>query len=248
MNTTIETQLNHRSIRKFSDKPISPEIIEVLVDVARHTATSSFTQSYSIISVTDPIKKQALAEIGKQPYIAEAAHLFVLVVDQHRNEMIAKANGADTSVLDSFDRFFVGASDAILAAQNMMVAAESLGIGGVFLGSILNQIDEVSSLLNLPERVAPALGIAFGYPDQSPQLKPRIPANLIHFENSYPEYTNILDTLKEYDEIVQTYYDLRNANQRIDSFTNQITAGMGRINPGRAKMLEYLQKQKLVLK
>lgn len=69
----------------------------------------------------------------------------------------------------------------------MVIAAESLGIGAVLLGSILNQVDELVDLLNLPELVVPVLGIPLGYPDQEPQMKPRMPKELIHFENENPE-------------------------------------------------------------
>lgn len=248
MNDTINTQLNHKTIRKFKDQSISPEIIDTLLDVAQQASTSSFMQSYSIMSIKDQAKKDKLAEIGNQSYIAGPGHLFVFLVDQHRNQMIAKAQGVETDVFSGFDRFFVGASDALLAAQNVLVAAESMGLGGVFLGSILNQIDEVSTLLNLPQYVAPCVGLLIGYPDQTPQLKPRLPRKVIHFEDTYPDITDILNDLTEYDEVVQTYYDLRNANQRVDKFTTQIANGAQRSHPGRARMLEFLQAQGFIKK
>lgn len=244
-NNTIETQLNHKSIRKFKDQALSAEIIDTLVDVAQQTSTSSFMQAYSIISVTDQDKKEALARIGMQPYIAGPSHLFVFVVDHYRNDCIAKAQGIESDVTDRFDRFMSGMSDALIAAQNMLIAAESIGLGGLYLGSILNQVDEVVELLNLPHHVAPAVGLLVGYPDQAPQLKPRLPRHLIHFENSYPAYDDILEQLKDYDEVVSKYYDLRNANRRVDKFSIQIANGMQREHPGRAKMLEYYRKQGL---
>ncbi len=248
MNETIQVQLNHRSIRKFKPEPISQETVNLLVDVARHTASSSFLQTYSILSITDPAKKQRLAEIGKQSYIAEAGHLFVMVADQYRNQVIAESQGVDTAILGGTDRFMVAASDALLASQNIMVAAESLGLGGVFLGSILNQADEVIQLLDLPEHVVPILGIALGYPDQSPQLKPRLPREVMHFENSYPRYTSILDQLKLYDEVVETYYDLRDTSKRVDKFTKQVANSMTRTHPGRLELLKFYQQQKFLLK
>lgn len=82
-------------------------------------------------------------------------------------------------------KFFLAATDAILA----------------FLGSILNQIDELVSLLDIPKLAVPVLGIALGYPDDNLSLKPRLPKNLINFENSYKELDNIIDELKKYDSI-----------------------------------------------
>ena len=162
MNPTIQNQLNHRSIRKFKDIPLTSEEVNLLVDVAQHTSTSSFMQSYSILSVTDPEKKTKVAQIGNQNYIAECGHLFIMLADQHRNQLIAEEQDTDTEVLGSFDRFFVAATDAILAAQNIMVAAEAMGLGGVFLGSTLNQVDQLIEIFNLPVHVVPVLGIAIG--------------------------------------------------------------------------------------
>lgn len=76
-------------------------------------------------------------------------------------------------------------------------------------------------VLDLPELTYPALGLQVGVPDQEPQLKPRLPLEFTTFENEYPRDFEVSE-LKDYDEIVQTYYDLRDANRRIDSFTNQI--------------------------
>ncbi|MGY3778264.1 oxygen-insensitive NADPH nitroreductase [Isobaculum melis] len=244
MNQTIETLLNHRSIRKFKEKAISSEIIHTLVDVAQHTATSNFMQSYSIIGITDQQVKAQIAKIGNQPYIAESAHLFIFVVDQHRNAQIAKENGAeDVLVSGSMDRFMIGYSDALLATQNMIVAAESLGLGTVCLGSILNDAKEMIQLLKLPQYTFPVLGLAIGYPDQEPQLKPRLPMNIVYHENAYQEIGNFSEELAAYNAEVETYYDLRDANKRIDSFSKQITASMDRKPAGRMALLDYLKEQ-----
>lgn len=243
MNPTIQNQLNHRSIRKFKDIPLTSEEVNLLVDVARHTSSSSFMQSYSILSVTDPEKKAKVAVIGNQKYIAESGHLFIMLADQHRNQLIAEEQGFDTDVLGSFDRFFVASTDAILAAQNILLAAEAMGLGGVFLGSVLNQADQLIELFNLPKHVVPVLGIALGHPDQAPQLKPRLPREIMHFENTYPKLENVCEALKDYDAIVHEYYDLRDANNRVDEFTTQIAKGMTRKHPGRMQLLKFFQGQ-----
>lgn len=249
MNNTIKQQLKHRTIRQFTDEPISQEIIDTLVSVAQATSTSNYMQSYSIISITDKVKKKAIASIGAQPYIENVGHLFIFVIDQHRNATIAKeGNIEDLEVLQTFDRMMIGYTDAILAAQNTMVAIESMGMGGVFLGSILNDAQAIIDVLDLPEYVFPVLGLGFGYPNQEPQLKPRMPQHLMHFENTYPKSTSITNTMGDYDETVTEYYDLRDANKRIDSFTNQIKQSMSRRHPGRMQLKETMNKQKLGIK
>ena len=246
MNSTIQKQLSHRSIRAFKDTPISQEIIDTLVEVARHTATSSFSQSATLISVTDPNLKDEIARVCKQPYVAQASHLFIVVLDMYRNHAIATEAHTDTEVLGSTDRFLGAAMDCGLMAQNIVTAAESLDLGTVYLGSIQNDAQTMIDLLNLPEYTFPLLGIAIGEPDQEPQLKPKLPEAFMHFENSYTKFENYHDALKDYDAVVTTYYDLRNSNTRVDSFTNQMTARMNVKGPNRMKNLEVLNKQKLL--
>lgn len=245
MNSVIELQLQHRSIRRFKKEPLNEDIVSKLVEVAQHTASSNYAQSYSIMSITDVEKKKKIAEIGKQPYIAESGHLFIMLADQARNAAIVEESGESTDILSSFDKFFIGATDAILAAQNIIIAAESLGIGGVLLGSILNQVDELSMLLDLPPFAVPVLGIALGYPDQEPQSKPRLPQKFIHFENNYPKWHNVSKQLEDYDNTVTEYYSARESNKRIETFAQMITQWSLVTHPGRLNMLEYIQEQKL---
>ena len=243
MNETIKTQLNHRSIRQFKPLALTQEEVDLLVDVARHTATSNFRQSYSIISITDQKLKEEIAEIANQPYIPNAGHLFVFVVDQRRNTLIAEAKGAEALVQGSPERFISAFSDAMIAAQNVVVAAESLGMGTVYLGSILNDNAKLSELLKLPKYVYPAVGLAVGWPDQEPQLKPRLPRHVIHMENYYQDLENPLEELKDYDAEVHEYYDLRDLNNRVDEFTTQIAKTMDKSVAKRANTLKDLQKQ-----
>ena len=193
MNETIKTQLNHRTIRAFKDQPLTKEEVDLLVEVAQRTSTSMYLQAYSIISVTDPELKKALAAVSGQPYVATSGHLFVFVVDQRRNTEIAKALGQEVGVQGSADRFVSGLTDAVIAAQNVVVAAESLGMGAVYLGSFFNDTAKVVELLNLPKYTYPAIGLAVGWPDQEPQLKPRLPKEVIHMENGYKDLENPLD-------------------------------------------------------
>ena len=90
MNETIQTQLNHRTIRAFKDQPLTKEEVDLLVEVAQRTSTSMYLQAYSIISVTDPELKKALAAVSGQPYVATSGHYFLHVFHQvERPEEVA---------------------------------------------------------------------------------------------------------------------------------------------------------------
>ncbi len=139
------------------------------------------------------------------------------------------------------------AEDAILALQNALTAVESMGLGGVVLGSIKNDPEKLIQVLDLPKMTFPILGLQVGVPDQEPQLKPRLPLEQIVFDDNYPRDFK-LSSLKEYDQTVTTYYDLRDANKRIDSFTNQINgAKLNQHESSRDKLLQALHDQGLAL-
>lgn len=166
LNDTIKTQLNHRSIRHFKNQQLDKETLNTLYEVANHTASSQFLQQFSIIHVTDKNKRTKLAEICNQPPVSENGELFIFLIDLHRNVKLRQEANLDDGRLHTMDLYLQGLSDATLAVQNMYLAAESLGLGGVILGSIRNDIRAVNELFNLPDMVIPALGLQIGIPDE----------------------------------------------------------------------------------
>lgn len=222
MNITIETQKNHKTIREFKNKPIPKEIMDELFEVAKRTATSNGMQTYSIIRITDKSLKEKISVLCNQEYVRRAPELLIFVVDQYRNSQIALEKGLNLEDTNDLDKFFQGFTDAALAAQNLVVAAESLCLGANYLGSILNDAKEICNLLELPQLTFPVVGLGIGYPNQEPQLKPRMDMKFRVFDNKYKKYSNYLDELENYDEVMQTYYDLRDANNKVDSFTKQV--------------------------
>lgn len=219
MNQTIETILQHRSIRKFTDQPITQEQLNAVLDCAISASSSSFIQCVSIIRVTEPEKRTLLADYaGGQAYVASAAEFLVFCADFYRHRQIHPG-----ARLGYTEQTLIGAIDAALMAQNAMVAAESLGLGGVYIGGIRNKPVEVSGLLSLPQHVLPLFGLCLGYPDQNPERKPRLPNALIVHQNSYqPELDYQL--LEQYDNEVREYYRTRTGGNKEMSWSEQITA------------------------
>jgi hypothetical protein len=141
------------------------------------------------------------------------------------------------------DRFFQGFTDACLTAQNIANAAEAADLGVMFLGSILNDAEKIIEILDLPELTMPVVGLGIGYPNQDPQLKPRMSMDLRLFENTYKKFDDYLEETKDYDMEMQTYYDLREANKRVDSFSNQVVTKLINTIPKRSEMLKIMKKQ-----
>ena len=125
----------------------------------------------------------------------------------------------------------------------MVVAAESLGMGTVFLGSLHNDAQQIIDLLELPEYTFPAVGLAVGWPNQEPQLKPRLPKDIMYMENHYQVLENPLKNIESYDEEITGYYDTRDLNHRVDRFSKQVADKMESLPPKRLALLEVIQQQ-----
>lgn len=243
MNETIKAQLEHRTIREFKDEKLDDSVINTLLDVANRAPTSNGMQFLSLVKVKDQHIKYELAKNGMQEYMARAPHLWIFVVDLYRNYQIAKENNEENYEMISFDKFMQGYNDALIAAQNVTVAAESLGLGVNYFGNIHNDTKKVIELLDLPKLTFPAVGLGFGYPNQEPQLKPRMDIGLKSFEDRYKIFDNYNDKISEYDKEMTTYYDLRESNRRSDSFSTQIAKKQGSIIANRDKMFKALLDQ-----
>ena len=246
-NATIDQQVNHRSIRKFKDQQLTEEQLTTLYTVFQHTATSLFMQNATLLHITDETKRAKIRELCGQKYVGAQGDLFIFVVDLYRNQQIRQQLGKDDGRLHTTDIFFQGLDDTLLAWQNVANAVESMGLGYVPLGTINDHPLAMLDVLDLPKLTFPALGMQVGVPDQEPQLKPRLPLEFTTFENDYPRGFTV-DNLKDYDRVVTTYYDLRDTNKRIDSFTKQITGE--KLNTkaiDRDELPELLHKQELCL-
>ncbi len=249
MNSTIEHQLKHRSIREFKDEPVSSELLNELIEVIRRTASSTGMQTSSVIRVVDGEKRAQIAKVCNQDYVARAPELFVFIVDSYRNNRIAEeTTGEEYEASGDMDRFLQGWTDSVLAAQNLTNAIESEGLGAVYLGSVLNDTEEMIKILGLPKFTFPVLAVAFGHPNQDPQLKPRMDMSLRLFEDSYMIFEDYVEEDEAYDEERQDYYDLRDAKNRVDSFSAQVVSRLKNANPKRTGLMKVVEAQGFKLK
>jgi nitroreductase len=217
MNSTIDLILAHRSVRHFRAEPIAPAQLDLILAAAQAASSSSFLQVTSIIRVTDKtLRTQLAAWAGHQAYVADAAEFLVFCADYQRHSAIV-AN-ANTGFVE---QLLIGAIDGALMAQNTLLAAQSLGLGGVYIGGIRNQPAAISDALGLPDKVIPLFGLCLGHPAQQPEQKPRLPRALVVHENSY---TTPLDRplLAQYDQAIEHYYLARSSNNKAQTWSSQI--------------------------
>ncbi|MCR6107252.1 oxygen-insensitive NADPH nitroreductase [Salipaludibacillus agaradhaerens] len=244
MNDTLKTLLNHRSIRKFKDEPLSQEHITSIIKSAQMASTSSFIQAYTIIGVTDKAIKYQLAHLsGPQPYVEQNGHFFVFCADLYRHTIAGTMEKtAVTTSLESTEKFMVAVIDASLAAQNATIAAESMGYGICYIGGLRNDMKKVSELLSLPDYVIPLFGLAVGIPDTQTDQKPRLPMESIYYENTYPKDTDtIYSGLESYNDTITNYYESRTQGERKDRWTEQMSRMLSK--PKRTDMKDVVQQK-----
>ena len=238
MNQVIDLLKNHRSIRKFTEQPISNEKMIAIIEAAGSAATSNLIQAYSVIRVMDKENRKQLAKLsGSQTWIEKCPVFLVFCADLKRAENACLFEDKEMAS-GLTEQFLVATVDVTLAAQNAMTAAESLDLGGVFIGGIRNEPEKVCELLNIPKHVYPIFGMCLGYPDEQPEQKPRLPVNVVLKEEYYQETTS---DLENYNEICSEYYKNRSNGSRDETWTRQI-ANMAS-TPLRPHMKAFLNKR-----
>ncbi|CAN7142436.1 nitroreductase family protein [Phenylobacterium sp. LjRoot225] len=185
-NDTIARLLAHRSVRAYRPDPLPEGTVETLVAAAQSAASSSNLQLWSVVAVRDLKRRTALAELaGGQKHIVQSPLILVWIADLARGHAIAEDAGQPVEGFEFLESFTVAAVDAALAAQNAVVAAESLGLGTVYIGALRNKPLEVAKLLDLPPHAAAVFGLVVGWPDLAApgEVKPRLPqAAVLHQE------------------------------------------------------------------
>ncbi|MGR5944656.1 oxygen-insensitive NADPH nitroreductase [Enterobacter sp. C4G1] len=235
MTPTIDLLRSHRSIRHFTDEPITQAQREAILDSARGTSSSSFLQCSTIIRITDAqLREQLVTLTGGQKHVAQAAEFWIFCADFNRHLQICPE-----AELGLAEQLLLGVVDTALMAQNALTAAESLGLGGVYIGGLRNNIEAVTELLHLPKHVLPLFGLCLGWPADNPDVKPRLPAAMIMHENRYQPVAQEL--LAQYDEELAHYYMTRGSNTRRDTWSDHIRRTI--IKENRPFILDYLHKQ-----
>ncbi len=245
MNKVMETMLSHRSVRKYTDEPVSNEMLESIVACGQAAATSSFIQAYSVVHVTDTDHRAQIAKAaGGQVWVNNAPVFLVLCADMLRINQCCV--GQEMGELEGYAEHFMAATvDVGLAAQNMMLAAESLGLGCVFIGGIRNDPAVVRDLLELPKHVYPAFGLCLGWPDQDTEVKPRMPVDVVIHQGKYRADT-VAEDVAGYDQVMSEYYGSRSGNQRVSNWSEQTAAAIQKKK--REHMLAFLQEQGFLLR
>lgn len=190
MNEIIKSLKSRKSVRVFEDRPIPEEAKAAILNAAIEAPTAGNMTLYTILDITDQKLKDILAvTCDNQPFIAKAPLVLVFCADYHRWYEVFKKH-VDEVRSPSYGDLLLANADALVAAQNCVVAAESLGIGSCYIGDITENFEKHRELFSLPQHVVPACMLVFGYPtkQQQERTKPqRFKVDDIVFENTYDE-------------------------------------------------------------
>jgi len=208
MNAIIDSLLNHKSIRKFKDKPIDEKTLNLILEAGIRAPNGANLQRYSLVVIDDQEQKKALQKICyDQQFIGQAAICIAALVDMFRLNLWFELNDApvqhdsENNLLpgDLFGAYW----DAILALHNAVIAAESMGLGTCYVGSFLTV--NIQEMFNAPEHVFPAGLVCIGYPDEEPELEVRLPLEAVIHRNNYQIPTN--EDIKKHYRIIDKYWE-----------------------------------------
>ena len=188
MNETLQTIHAHRSIRKFTEQPISEEVLQQVLQAASRASTTGNMQLYSIIVNQDKEMKQRIAPAHfNQPAVLSAAAVLTFCADFRRFNRWCRFRDAEPGY-DNIQSFLWAVVDAVAATQNACLAAESLGLGICYMGTVTFNAHELIKIYKLPEGVVPVTCITMGYPDEQPPLTDRLPVEGIVHREVYQDY------------------------------------------------------------
>jgi len=180
----------HRSIRYYLPEPLKPGDLDLIIAAAMRAPTDAQGHMYTFVRITDAALRDRLATLcANQQHIRAAAEFFVVCLDVHRLRLLIEHRGGDFTMQARISLIY-GATDATMAAQNMVVAAELLGYGACYIGAVQNNTDVIARELGLPPGVLPLYGLCIGVIDPAhvPPIRPRIPRELCFVENRYPDH------------------------------------------------------------
>ncbi|MDD2716870.1 MAG: nitroreductase family protein [Candidatus Wallbacteria bacterium] len=191
-NETIWRLCERGSCRSFSNKLVASDVQELLFKAATHAPTGGNLQPFSIIKIEDRKVSARLSELVEgQAFVAEAPLNLLFCLDWHRLRRWAELESAPFSAHHSFRHFWISIQDTAMSAQNLCTAADSMGLGSVYIGTVLECFSELKVLFDLPELVFPVVLLSLGYPKFKPSVRKKLAASVIVHTEKYREMTDL---------------------------------------------------------
>lgn len=189
-NQTIKLLVERASLRNFSNKKIPPRILRYILAAGIHAPTGGNLQPYSIIKIEKTKIKRKLARLCWQKFIGDAPVNLLFCIDWHRLERWAKLEVAPFTATSSFRHFWISFQDTLIGAQNICTAADSLGLGSVYIGTALEFIPQLRKMFKLPRGVFPVVLLCLGYPKKPSLPRKKLGVDVIVHNEKYQELSD----------------------------------------------------------
>jgi nitroreductase len=174
----------HWTVRKYKPFAMPADHLDAILYAAQRAPTDATAQLYSIVRLSEPSLREKIAKLANNPHISTASEAFILCADFHRIRKLLETRRLALGYFPNIAVHF-GIGDAVMAGENMLIAAEMLGYRGCWIGGVLNAMKEISELISLPENTFPFAGFTLGVPDEPAQERPRLPRTQVVHENTY---------------------------------------------------------------
>ena len=199
MKNTIQTALQHVSIRSYKPDPIPENLLTEILNCGLRSSSSGNMQSWSVIVSTEHSQRERLYRYHlEQEMILEAPLVLTFCADFYRMRKWLNVRNAKDG-FDDLSGFMVAAGDAFIAAQSISLAAEANGLGICYMGTTLWCAPELVKEFDLPKGVMPITSLVMGYPKENPPLRDRLPLSAVVHRSTYKHF-NERDILEVYAE------------------------------------------------
>ncbi len=206
MNQTIQTQHRHRSIRSYTDAPVSDMMLDAIIKAAHCAPTSMNMQEISLVVVRDAERRAKIAELaGGQAWVAQAPVFIAIVADFHKTDVGVRKAGKTQVIHESMEGFGAAAVDAGIMLGTMITAAESLGLGIVPIGGIRRSPQGMIDLLQLPPLTFPLVGLCIGHIAKDAPQKPRLDISTFRHDERY-DASGYAAAIDAYDETLTRFW------------------------------------------
>jgi nitroreductase len=186
-NQTMELLFERASCRSFTDERIPADVLRQVLEAGIHAPSAGNLQPFSIIKIENDRTRQILAEKAGQGFIGKAPVLLLFCLDLHRLERWADLEGAPFTANQSFRHFWVSFQDVIICAQNICTAADAMGLGSVYIGTVLEFFADLKEMCRLPQRVFPVVLLCIGYPKSRPEPRGKLSVDVVVHSEHYHE-------------------------------------------------------------
>jgi FMN reductase [NAD(P)H] len=221
-NQTIKLLLKRASCRAFTNKKIPTDVLQYILKAGIHAATGGNLQPYSIIKIENKTTKKKLAQLCSQKFIADAPVNLLFCIDWHRLERWAKLETAPFTATSSFRHFWISFQDTIITAQSICTAVDAMGLGSVYIGTIIEFFPTLKRILKLPNGVIPMVLLCIGYPKKKPVPRNKLGIDAVVHNEKYNELTD---------------------KQLLEAFNNKYAGIKIEIIPQRLKIIEKVCRE-----